>query len=122
MKYYQGLEPEDKLYDLLIDMEPKSYVKAQEVTRRYSQNMALKANMVEARPKGQGHGMNSMSEGPRSKSQSPRKGKEKKQRGRLFPKQKKQQILKQQKTLLELRENFRPLGGLMPQGTKRQEG
>ena len=52
MKYCQGLKPDDKLYDLLMNMEPKSWTKAQEVIRIYAQNMALKADLVEARPEG----------------------------------------------------------------------
>ena len=34
MKYCQGLKPEDKLYDLLMEMEPKSWARAQEIIRR----------------------------------------------------------------------------------------
>ena len=78
IKYCQGLKPEDKLYDLLMEMEPKSWARAQEIIKKYAQNMALKADLVEARPKGQGHVMNSMSGGPRNQtprysSQSPGK-------------------------------------------------
>ena len=46
MKYCQGLKPEDKLYDLLMDMEPKSWARPQEFIRKYAQNMALKADLV----------------------------------------------------------------------------
>ena len=82
MKYCQVLKPEDKLYDLLMDMEPKSWARPQEFVRKYAQNMALKADLVEARPKGQGHVMNSMSGGPRNQtprysSQSPGKQRKK---------------------------------------------
>ena len=82
MKYCQGLKPEDKLHDLLMEMEPKSWARAQEIIKKYAQNMALKADLVEAWPKGQGHVMNSMSGGPRnqtprSSSQSPGKKRKK---------------------------------------------
>ena len=58
--YWQGLKPEDKLHDLLMDMEPKGWIRDQEVMRRYTQNMALKADMWEHRPKGQSHVINNM--------------------------------------------------------------
>ena len=71
IKYCQGLKPEDKLYDLLMEMEPKSWARAQEIIRRYAQNMALKADLVEARPKGQSRVMNSMSGGQRNQTPRP---------------------------------------------------
>ena len=51
MKYCQGLKQDDILYDLLMEMEPKSWARAQEIIRKHSQSMALKADLVEARPK-----------------------------------------------------------------------
>ena len=81
MKYCQGLKPEDKLHNLVMEMKPKSWARAQEIIRKYAQNMALNADLVKARPKGQGH-MNSMSGGlrnqtPRSLSLSPGKQRKK---------------------------------------------
>ena len=65
-----------------MEMEPKSWARAQEIIRRYAQNQALKADLVDARPKGQGNSMNSMSGGqrkqtPRHSSQSPGKQRKK---------------------------------------------
>ena len=76
MKYCQGLKKEDRLYNLLMEMEPKSWSRAQEIIRKYAQSMAKKADLVESRPKNQGHIMNAMSGGsenpaPRPSSQSP---------------------------------------------------
>ena len=65
------MKPKDKLHDLLMDMEPKSWVRAQKVIRRSEQNMVLKAYLVGHRPMGLGHVMNSMSGGHRSPNQYP---------------------------------------------------
>ena len=90
-----------------MDMEPKSWVRAQEVIRRSAQNMVLKPYPVGHRPMGLGHVMNSMSEGHRSRNQSPGKQRKKyikENRGRDKPRgdssQGKQQKLQQHKTLL----------------------
>ena len=77
IKYCEGPKPEDKLHDLLMDMEPISWARTQEVIRRYAQYLALKADLGEARPKGHGHVINSMPVGPRSSSQSPGKQRKK---------------------------------------------
>ena len=34
MKYCQGLKKEDRLYNLLMEMEPKSWSRAQEIIRK----------------------------------------------------------------------------------------
>ena len=70
IKYCEEPKPEDKLHDLLMDMEPISWARAQEVIRRYAQNLALKADLGEAQPKGHVHVINSMPGGLRSSSQS----------------------------------------------------
>ena len=82
MKYCQGLKQDDRLYDLLMEMEPKNWARAQEIITKQAQSMALKADLVEARPKNQGHVMNAMSGGgghptPRPLSQSPGKQRKK---------------------------------------------
>ena len=60
MKYCQGLKQDVRFYDLLMEMEPKSWARAQEIIRKHAQSIALKADLVEARPKNQGHVMNAM--------------------------------------------------------------
>ena len=82
MKYCQGLKQNDRLYDLLMEMEPKSWASAQEIKRKHAKNIALKADLVEATPKNQGHVVNAMSGGsrnptPRPSSQSPGKQRKK---------------------------------------------
>ena len=66
-------------------MEPKGWVRAQDMIRKHAANMALKAVLEEHRPKGQDHVVNNMSGGNRSPSQSPgkqRKTYDKDNRGR----------------------------------------
>ena len=61
MKFCQGLNKTDRLYDKLMDMEVKSWAKEQEIIKKYSQSQALKADLVESAPKSQGHMVNQMS-------------------------------------------------------------
>ena len=70
MRYCQGLKAEDKLYDLLTDMEPKGWQQAKQIIRKHTTSQALKADLVEHRPRGQGHVVNNMSGeiGPPSQS------------------------------------------------------
>ena len=71
MKYCQGLKPEDKLYDKLMEMDQKSWLNALLVIRRHAQNMAVKADLVDV-PKSKGHVIHSMTGGgSRPSSRSP---------------------------------------------------
>ena len=49
LKYCQGLKPDDRLYDLLIEMEPKGWEQALKVIRKYVKSQAVKAEMVDHR-------------------------------------------------------------------------
>ena len=60
-----------------MDMESKGWVRAKEIIRKRKADMALKADLVEQRLKGQGHVVNNMSEGNRSSNQSPGKQRKK---------------------------------------------
>ena len=51
----------DRLYDKIIDMEIKSWAGAQEIIKRHTLSMALKADLVETAPKQQNQIMNQMS-------------------------------------------------------------
>ena len=57
MKYFQIVKQDDRW----MEMEPKSWARAQEIIRKHAQNMALNADLVEARLKNQGPVMNAMS-------------------------------------------------------------
>ena len=71
MKFCQGLKSEDQLYDLLMEMDPRGLEETKVIIRRHTGAMALKADLVEHRPRGPGHVVNSMSGAHRSPSQSP---------------------------------------------------
>ena len=132
IKYCEGPKPEDKLHDLLMDMEPISWARAQEVIRRYAQNLALKADLKETQPKGHIHVINSMQgdsdpqaslQGNRERNMIRTTEEETNTRGwESSQSRRNSRDSIKHKTLLELRLNFRPLGGLMPQSSKGQEG
>ena len=71
MKFCQGLKAEDRLYDLIIEMDPRGWEDAKVIIRKHTAVMALKADLVEHRPRGSGHMVNSISGAPRFPSQSP---------------------------------------------------
>ena len=71
LKYCQGLKPDDRLYDLLMEMEPKGWEQALKVIRKYVISQAVKAEMVDHRLKGQGHVINNNSGETRASIQSP---------------------------------------------------
>ena len=77
MKFCQGLKSEDRLYDLLMDMDPKGWEEAKLIIRKHTASMTLKADLVEHRPRGQVHVVNNMSVAPTSSSQSPEKKRKK---------------------------------------------
>ena len=72
MKYCQGLKQNDRLYDKLMEMEPKSWATTHEIIKRHAQNMALKADLVEATSKNQGHVVMAMSWGNGNPTPRPR--------------------------------------------------
>ena len=61
MKYCQGIRLEDKLYDLLLDMQPKGWERGKQIKRKHTGSMALKAGLAEHSPKGQGQVVKNMS-------------------------------------------------------------
>ena len=68
----------DRLYDKLIEMDPKSWSRAQKIIRKYAQSQALKSDLVDSTPKNQGHVVMALSglsgsPTPRPSSQSPEK-------------------------------------------------
>ena len=75
IKFYQGLNKTDRLYDKLMEMDVHSWATAQDIIKKYSQSQALKADLVESAPKSQGHIVNQMSgsggSAPRPASRSP---------------------------------------------------
>ena len=48
MKFCQGLNKTDRLYDKLMEMDVHSWATAQNIIKNYSQSMALKADLVES--------------------------------------------------------------------------
>ena len=60
MKFCQGLNKTDRLYDKLMEMDVHSWATAQNIIKNYSQSMALKADLVESAPRSQGHVVNQM--------------------------------------------------------------
>ena len=58
MKFCQGLNKTDRLYDKLMEMDVHSWATAQNIIKNYSQSMALKADLVESAPRSQGHVVN----------------------------------------------------------------
>ena len=58
---------------ILMDMEPNGWELAKQIIRKHTAAMALKADLVEHRLRGQGHVVNNMSGVNRSPSQSPGK-------------------------------------------------
>ena len=82
MKFCQGLKQSDRLYDKLMEIDPKSWARAQEIIRKHAQSQAFKADLVESTPKNQGHVVMALSGGsgnptPRPLSQSPGKQRKK---------------------------------------------
>ena len=61
MKFCQGLNKSDRLYNKLMEMEVPSWVRAQEIIKKHSQSMAQKAVLVDSAPKPQGQVLNQMS-------------------------------------------------------------
>ena len=61
MTFCKGLNKADRLYDKIMDMEVHSGAGAQEIIKKHSQSMALKADLVESAPRSQGQIMNQMS-------------------------------------------------------------
>ena len=59
------------MYDKLMEMDPKSWARAQEIIRKHAQDIALKADLVEVTPKNQGHVVNAMSGGSRNPTPRP---------------------------------------------------
>ena len=58
MTFCKGLNKADRLYDKIMDMEIHSWSGAQEIIKKHSQSMALKANLVESASRIQGQIMN----------------------------------------------------------------
>ena len=73
MKYCQGLQKTDRLYDKLMDLEVKKWATAQKLIKKYVQSQALKADLVESAPKNQGHIVMKLS-GDSSPAQGPSRG------------------------------------------------
>ena len=73
MKFCQGLNKSDCLYDKLMVMEVPSWARAQKIIKKHSQSMAQKAVLVDSAPKTQGRVLNQMSgsSGTRPTSLSP---------------------------------------------------
>ena len=80
MTFCKGLSETDRLYDKIVDMEIHSWSGAQEIIKKHTQSMALKADLVESAPRPQGQIMNQMSGSgvskPRQASKSPGKPKD----------------------------------------------
>ena len=75
MKFCQLLNKSDRLYDKLMEMDVPSWAGAKDIIRKYSQSMALKADLVYSAPRAQGQVLNQMSgsgkSNPRPTSRSP---------------------------------------------------
>ena len=75
MTFCKGLNKADRLYDKIVDMEVHSWAGAQEIIKKHTQSMALKADLFESAPRPQGQIMNQMSGNgvskPRPTSKSP---------------------------------------------------
>ena len=55
MKFCQGLNKTDRLYEKLMELEVPSWARAQEIIKKHTQSMAQKAVLVDSAPKlGQG--------------------------------------------------------------------
>ena len=72
----------ERLYNKLMEMDPKSFSRAKEIIRIYAQSQALKADLVESTAKNQGHVVMALSGGsgsptPRPSTQSPGKQRKK---------------------------------------------
>ena len=72
MKFCQGLNKADRLYDKIMEMEIHSWTGAQEIIKKHSQSMALKADLIESAPRAQGQVMNQMSGSSGSGASNPR--------------------------------------------------
>ena len=74
MKFSQGLNKTDRLYDKLMEMDVRSWAAAKNIIMKYSQSQALKADLVESASRSQGHVVNQMSgsssSAPRPESRS----------------------------------------------------
>ena len=71
MKFCQGLKAEDRLYDLITEMDPRGWETAKVIIRKHTAAMALKTDLVEHRPRGSGYMVNTIPGAPRSPSKSP---------------------------------------------------
>ena len=75
MSFCKGLNKGDRLYDKIVDMETPNWVGAQEIIKKHSQSMALKADLVDSAPKSNSQVLNQLSGGgvsnPRPPSKSP---------------------------------------------------
>ena len=69
IKFCQGLHKSDRLYDKIMDMDIKSWAYAQEIIKKYAENQALKADLVESAPKAQGQMLMKLSRGEQSPTQ-----------------------------------------------------
>ena len=62
MKFCQGLNKTDWLYEKLMELEVPSWARAQEIIKKHAQSMARKAVLVDSAPKtAQGQVLNQMS-------------------------------------------------------------
>ena len=75
MKFCQGLNKSERLYNKMMEMDVPSWARAQDITKKYSQGMAQKAVLVDSAPKTQGQVLNQMSgssgSNPRTTSRLP---------------------------------------------------
>ena len=71
MKYCQGLKPEDKLYDLLMETDHPTWEKALEIIRKHQISECVKAEIGDG--KTTKHALNSVSGDTRAGSQSPKR-------------------------------------------------
>ena len=97
MTFCMGLNKTDRLYDKIVDMEIHSWSGAQEIIKKHTQSMALKADLVESAPRPQSQIMNQMSgtgvSKPRQASKSPGRQRIQQRKGEnKVSKQRKQQI------------------------------
>ena len=77
LKYCQGLKKDDKLYDLLMDMENQGWEHTLKVIRKHVIAEAVKAEIGDGKPKGDRHVVNNMSGETRAACQSPNSSKKK---------------------------------------------
>ena len=51
MKFCQGLNKTDRLYEKFMELEVPSWARAQEIIKKHTQSMAQKAVLVDSAPK-----------------------------------------------------------------------